>query len=136
MSAKDIKRRVFVGKPKTSLICFMSSPAKTNAAASKTPIPEVFVVSDGESEPEDLAEIEWQAEEARKKADVDLQARWDVAKAKAQHRKEREEAKAAEVQKRREAEKAFRKVAGEAAKAARERPEENRKWVLAVSDIS
>src|SRR6266481_5784576 len=103
----------------------MSSPAKTNAAASKTPIPEVIVVSDGESEPEDLTEIEWQAEEAWKKVDVDLQACRDAAKAKAQCRKEREEAKAAEAQKRREVEKLFWQVMGEAAKTAQERPEEN-----------
>ena len=113
----------------------MSSPAKTNAAASKTPIPEVFVVSDRESEPEDLVEIERQAEEARKKADVDLQARREAVKAKAQCHKEREEAKAAEEQRRREAEKAFREVAGEAVKAVRERPEENWKRILAVRDI-
>src|SRR6266481_6346674 len=102
----------------------MSSCAKTNAAASKTPVPKVFVVSDRESEPEDLAEIERQAEEARKKADADLQARWEAVQVKAQCCKGREEAKVAEEQKRREAEEAFWKVAGEAAKAAQERPEE------------
>ena len=66
----------------------MSSRAKTNAAASKMPVPEVFVISDSESKPEDLVEIEWQAEEARKKADADLQARQDAVKVKAQRRKE------------------------------------------------
>ena len=136
MSTEDIRHRVFVGKPKTSLFCFMSSPAQTNVAASKMPVPEVIVVSDSESELEDLAEIKWQAQEARKRVDEDLQACRDVVKVKAQCRKEREEAKVAEEQKRREAEKVFRQVAGEAVKAVQERPEENWKRILAVSDIS
>jgi len=106
-----------------------------NAAASKMPVPEVIVVSDGKSELEDLMEIEQQAEEARKKVDADLQARQDAAKAKVQCCKEREEVKAAEVQKRKEVETLFWQVAGEAVKTVWERPEENQKRILAVSGV-
>ena len=88
LSTEDIRHRVFVGEPKTSLICFMSSPAKMNMATSKMPIPEVIIILDSESKPEDLAEIKQQAKEAWKRADEDLQAHRDVAKVKAQHHKE------------------------------------------------
>ena len=93
----------------------MSSPNKSNTAVGKTPVPDITVVSDEESNMEDEVEIKRQAKEARRKVAEDHENWLEATRTKAQCQKEKEEAKAKadaeEVRKQKEANNLFQEVA-------------------------